>query len=531
MRYFFTILILILGALPVEFSAAQEKSKASKRATQSTIYNAASLINSRTDCENGDAGGFPCQGVDLLSFLSVEDLRGGFDVSSSETNDIWGWTDPVSGSEYALVGMTGGTSFVDVTDADNPEVIGFLPTHTFESVWRDIKVYENHAFIVADGALDHGIQIFDLNQLRGVATPPVLFQETAHYDAFGSAHNIVINEETGYAYVVGARSSGTTCGGGLHMVDIRVPASPTFAGCFADTRTGSRRTGYTHDAQCVLYNGPDEEHRGKEICFGSNETALSIADVSDKSNPVSLSFASYPNVAYSHQGWLTEDHRFFYMNDELDESRFPSTRTLIWDVQDLDDPILADEFFGNAAAIDHNLYVNGSYMYQANYTSGIRILNIQDPLNPVETGFFDVYEDDPRDLFSGTWSSYPFFESGVLITTSIYQGLFVLDPGKALNTSVEGGRVANEGSFIEPAFPNPFQEESVLRLQLDESQQVSVRVYDILGREVALLFEGIVAAGVTQPVVFRRADLPGGKYFVHARGERFWDIQIVTVVR
>ncbi len=43
-------------------------------------------------------------------------------------NDIWGWADPMTGREYALMGMTDGTAFVDVTDPDNPAVLGKLPT-------------------------------------------------------------------------------------------------------------------------------------------------------------------------------------------------------------------------------------------------------------------------------------------------------------------------------------------------------------------------------------------------------------------
>ena len=192
----------------------------------------------------------------------------------------------MTGKEYALVGRIDGTGFVDVTDPTNPIYVANLPTQTIPSGWRDIKTYANHAFIVADDSLDHGMQIFDLTKLRNVTSPPVTFPATAHYDRINSAHNIAINEETGYAYIVGAGGGGETCGGGLHIVDIRDPVNPSFVGCFADTSTGRNRTGYTHDVQCVIYHGPDAEHQGREICFGSNETALSIADVTDKQRPM-----------------------------------------------------------------------------------------------------------------------------------------------------------------------------------------------------------------------------------------------------
>ena len=382
----------------------------------------------RVDCEEGTALHFGCTNVDLLAFMPISDLGG---ESGIRLNDIWGWTDPETGREFAIVGRTNGTAFVDISSPSDPVFVGDLPLTegARPSSWRDIKVYNNHAFIVADGAGPHGMQVFDLTQLRDVPAPPATFEALTTYDGVGSSHNIVINEATGYAYIVGAGGSGESCGGGLHMVNIQDPANPVFEGCFADTETGRSGTGYSHDAQCVIYNGPDADYSGKEICFNSNETALSISDVTDKENPVAISNATFPNVSYAHQGWLTEDQSFFYMNDELDELgiRIDRTRTMIWDVSDLDDPQLAREFFSENTSSDHNLYIRDNLMYQSNYGSGLRIFDITDMTNPVEVGFFDtitVAPDEPG--FIGSWSNYPFFESGTIVVTSIGEGLFLV---------------------------------------------------------------------------------------------------------
>ncbi|CAN5741490.1 choice-of-anchor B family protein [soil metagenome] len=389
----------------------------------------ASVTGGEVRCSaDGTAAGFDCRDVELLSFLSIPDLGGDRGIS---VNDIWGWTDPENGREYALVGRIDGTSFVDVSDPTNPVYVGNLPktAESPASSWRDIKVYRNHAYVVADGAGPHGIQVLDLTRLRQFNGTPLQLTTDAHYRRVNSVHNIVINEESGFAYAVGASSGGETCGGGLHMIDIREPKHPRFVGCFADTQTGRASTGYSHDAQCVMYRGPDERYNGREICLGSNETALSIADVTDKTNPRALSRASYPNVAYSHQGWLTEDHRFFYMNDELDEMGGVTdrTRTLVWDVTDLEDPQLINQHMGVEATIDHNLYVRGNLMYQSNYKSGLRILDVSDPANPTEVAFFDTLPIGDNDTgFAGSWSNYPYFESGIIIVSSIGEGLFVL---------------------------------------------------------------------------------------------------------
>ncbi len=396
------------------------------------FFNTASEITSitgeMTECESGAAGIFPCAEVDMISFLTRQEIgaRRGIQV-----NDVWGWEDPETGREYALVGRTDGTSFIDLTDPHHPVYLGDLPktSSANQSLWRDIKVYKDHAFIVADGAGAHHMQIFDLTQLRGL-TEPQVFTETALYRGIYSSHNIIINEETGFAYAVGSDSGGETCGGALHMINIQDPLNPTFAGCFADTRTGGRGTGATHDAQCVTYDGPDREYLGREICLSSNGNALSIADVTEKDAPVALSVARYPNVAYTHQGWLTEDHRYFYLNDEGDEASevVETTRTLIFDVSDLEDPILAGEYFGPSSAIDHNLYIRGDIMYQTNYVEGLRIVDISDPENPMEVGHFDTVPYGPNDNSPvlGAWSNYPYFKSGTIVVTSGREGVFFL---------------------------------------------------------------------------------------------------------
>ena len=373
-----------------------------------------------TSCANGSAAGFPCSGIDYVSHLSP----GQMGLTIGIVNDMWGWTDPMTGTEWALVGHSQGTSFVSLADPDDPIHAGFLPytEGAFESTWRDIKVYRDHAFIVSDAAGPHGMQVVDLAQLRGITTMPSRVELLTVYDRIHSAHNLVINEETGFAYSVGGAGGGETCGGGLHMIDIRDPANPVFAGCFADTSTGQRGTGYTHDATCVVYKGPDTEHRGKEICFGSNESALSIADVTDKNAPAALASTSYPGVSYSHQAWLDDAHEYLYMNDEFDEYRedINATRTIVWDISDLDDPVVVHEFLGTTQAVDHNLYIVGNLMYQSNYLSGLRVIDISDRDSPREVAYFDVEPDgENTPQLAGSWSNYPFFESGIIGVTSM----------------------------------------------------------------------------------------------------------------
>jgi choice-of-anchor B domain-containing protein len=389
----------------------------------------ASVTEGKVDCEDGEAGEFDCDEVDMLSFLTRADVGAKRGIQMS---DVWGWTDPETGFEYAIIGRTDGTSFVSLANPEAPRYLGDLP-HTASgnrSLWRDMKTYRNYVYIVADGAGAHHMQIFDLTRLRDV-TSPQLFDEDNIYRGVYSTHNLFINEETGFAYAVGSDSGGETCGGALHMMDLSSdPLHPEFVGCFNEPRTGRNGSGATHDVQCVVYRGPDTDYAGQEVCLSANGTALSIADVTDKSNPVGISVADYPNTAYTHQGWLTEDHRFFYLNDEGDEASeiVDATRTMIFDLTDLDEPVLAGEYFADNSAIDHDLYIKGNLMYQTNYLAGLRLIDISDPESPVEVGSFDTVPYGPNDNSPvlGAWSSYPYFESGVIVVTSGREGVFFL---------------------------------------------------------------------------------------------------------
>lgn len=388
----------------------------------------ASVSGERAVCgavEDGFVGVYPCNSIDLLAFVSLADLGS---APGADGSDIWGWTDPLTNREYVLMTQMDGTSYVDISDPMNPLVLVFIPAQVPDfrrQFWRDVKVFDNHAFIVGDRG-DHGMQVFDLTRLRGLHENYegiTQMEPDAFYDEFGPCHNIVINEETGYAYCVGS----TTCRGGLHMVDIARPKDPQFAGCASND-------GYIHDAECIVYDGPDDRYTGQEICFGYNEDSLTIYDVTDKAYPCVVSRTEYDNSAYTHQGWLTDDRRFMLMNDELDEfegdNKDNNTLTFIWDVQSLTDPVQFARYYSPVVSIDHNIYIEGQFAYMSNYGSGLRVNDISRIADGVleEVAFFDVHPENDTAEFFGTWSNYPYFESGVVAVSSIERGLFLLKP-------------------------------------------------------------------------------------------------------
>jgi choice-of-anchor B domain-containing protein len=386
------------------------------------------LVGREIKCRNGKIRIFDCKDITLLSYLPQG-------VMDSDTlTDIWGWIDSATQREFVIVGHGGGTAFVEITDPLNPRYLGKLPLHegSNPSRLRGVKVYKNYAFIVCDEAGPHGMQVFDLTQLLKIKDAPAVLRETAHYARIGSAHNIVIDTATGFAFTVSGNSGGETCGGGLHMIDIRTPTAPTFAGCYPETLGGSRSRGSIHDAQCVVYHGPDQRYHGREICLNSAGDGLGIVDVTDKQRPQAISVGRYPNTGFAHQGWLTEDQRYFFLDDEEDEAqRGGPTRTIVFDLRDLTDPVVAKEFFGTTDAMDHNLFVRGHYVYESNNFAGLRVLDISDPVNPKEVSYFDPSPaDDNVPAYAGSWGNYPYFKNGVIALpnnrSQVGNGLFIL---------------------------------------------------------------------------------------------------------
>jgi choice-of-anchor B domain-containing protein len=378
----------------------------------------AALKPSVIACVDGMAGQYPCHNVHLLAHLSLEEM--GADIPHVHGNDHWGWTDPQTGRDYVLFGLTNATAFVDITDREHPRYLGQLPGHDpLHSEYRDIQVYENYAYITADIPTLSGLQVFDLTQLRNVINPPVVFAETNHYAGFGAGHTLWINQASAYLYVFRSDS----CGGEVHMVDLQDPSNPAFAGCF------EAEDAPLSEGECLIYDGPDAAYHGRELCFIGSDDNVSIGDVTDKSAPVQIATEIYDGISRAHQGMLAADRHYWVLSDIEDEERLGNnTRTHLFDVSDVDDPIYLGYYEHPTTATDHNLYIVGDLVFQANWQAGLRILNIAGLPNTAlaEVGYFDIVPGGESHAHAGAFSNYPFWGDGVVTVSGSQEGLFIL---------------------------------------------------------------------------------------------------------
>ncbi len=355
----------------------------------------------------GPSVAFPSNGIQLLSWLLVTD----FDPTMTSANDCWGYVSP-SGREYAIIGLSDGTGFVEVSSPSNPQIVAILPGPN--SIWRDIKTFQSFAYAVSEAG--GGIQVFDMTQIdNGVVT----LANTVVTGGTTATHNVALNVDSGFLYRCGG-GGGTI---GLRIYDLSNPANPTFVAQWNNR--------YVHDAQIVTYTtGP---FAGREVAFCFSEVAagggtpgINILDVTNKANIIQMSFFQYSSPAFSHQGWLSPDRQFLYTNDELDEIDFGTpTTTRVINVSNLNSPFEVGTFTNGSSSIDHNLYTVGNLIYESNYRSGLRIYDATNPAAPVEVAFFDTYPPDDNANFNGLWNNYPFLPSGIVIGSDIEKGLFV----------------------------------------------------------------------------------------------------------
>ncbi len=399
---------------------------------------------------SGAAGGQPAinftsRGVDLLAWIPLPDFDGPVGSDSNAANDIWGYVSP-SGSEYAIIGLQRGVGFVDVTTPTDPQIVaGFSASFT---TWRDIKTFGHHAYVVADGSAKD-LQVYDLSQIdSGTVT-------LANTVTTTPTHNVAIDTASGYLYRTGSTGSAAK---GLMIYDLNAdPVNPPLVGQWADR--------YVHDAQVVTYtSGPNA---GKQVAFafaengtGGADAALDILDVTDKSNIQLISRTPYSNNGFSHQGWLSTDGQYVYLNDEFDESKDPdiaSTTTRVIDVGDLANPFEVGTFTNGNRAVDHNLFTRDGLIYEANYRSGLRVFDASNPVAPVEVAFFDTQPGSDNPNFTGLWGNYPFLPSGIVLGSDIGNGLFIwqvnAQPARAWGSQTTGGSWTNGSNWATGTAP------------------------------------------------------------------------------
>jgi choice-of-anchor B domain-containing protein len=349
--------------------------------------------------------------VFAMSFISLMTFAQNLNVAfvgqlqyTEDANDIWGYKDTISGIEYALVGLRGGTSIVSLANPANPVQVGYVAGAN--STWRDIKTWGQYAYVTTDVGTD-GLTVIDLSNLSNGVTStnwqPTL-TVNGQTGVFEKAHNIWM-DENGYAYISGANLGN----GGVMILDVHTtPGTPIYL--------GTTPNNYSHDCYArgdTLYTA--------DIYVGE----FTVYDVSNKANPVYL--GSQPTeLAFAHNVWLSDDGQTLFTTDEK-----PNAPVGAYDVSNPSNIVELDQFRPlqtlGQGVIPHNVHVWDDYLIVSYYTDGLILVDASRPGNLIEVGNFDTYISSSGG-FNGSWGAYPYLPSGMIIVSDINSGLYIFQP-------------------------------------------------------------------------------------------------------
>lgn len=366
-------------------------------------------------------------------------------------NDCWGYTAP-NGREYALLGVSNGTSIIDITDAANAVEVEFIPSPS--STWKDIKTYQSYAYVVTEAANE--MQVIDLSNLPNSAT-----LVNTYTNFVTNPHNLYIDEQAGILY--GAEDF--NFGQSIRMINLADPVNPVELHAFgSDCHDMFAQDGILYVAEGV-------------------DGTIGIFDVSNTSVvPPLINRVSIPSPGYVHNVWVTEDNNYMMSTEET------STKTVkMWDIRDLNNVQLLNDYLG-PNDLAHNAHIKGDYCYLSHYSAGLRIVNIADPSNIFEEEFYDT---------PSAWGAWPFFDSGKILISDVPSGLYVVYfPGAEITTTGINDDEAIPAEFeLKANYPNPFNPTTTIEYSLASTAFVQLDIYNISGQKVKTLANDTQAAG------------------------------------
>ncbi len=407
-------------------------------------------------------------------------LTGGAYVSG-----CWGWTDTLTGKEYALLGNMNGTAVVEITDNNAITERAFVPGPI--SKWRELQTWSHYAYVVSEGG--GGTQIIDLSYLPDSVHLVKGFIYTDSTNSTVRSHTIQVRD--GYMYLNGSVTWGG--GNGVVIFSLADPENPLFLSRYSAGH-------YIHD--CFVRH--DTMYAAAIYGVG-----VEIVDVTDKSFPQLLYTISYPGSG-THNCATTADGAFLLTTDEINAT--PKTLK-IWDLRNPPSFPKVAEYTGDPTTIVHNVFVKDTLAIMSYYKAGAKIVDIADPENPVEIAGYDTFPDslDQTGTYTGAWSVYPFFPSGKIIIGDMVSGLYVIDlAGAATSVPPEQGVPAR--FTLEQNYPNPFNPATEIHFDLPGPGFVTLRIYDLLGRHVNTLVEEARGPGHYSST-WNAAKSPSGVYY------------------
>lgn len=418
--------------------------------------------------------------------------------TSTMYSAIWGYTAD-DGREYAILGCPNGTAFYDITDTTNIVEVDFLPGLT--SSWREMKTFGKFAYIVSE-ASGSGLQIVNLKYLPD----SVSLVNTFLFTGYSRTHTI--SQSGPYLYLNG----GDYGVGGIFVLDLsenpRVPV-----------KRGEWEVEYIHDCRVV-----NDTIWGAGIFDGN----IYVIDAVNKDSLRTINnWLNIPEPG-PHNTALSSDRKHLFVTDEIGGD----PRLLkVWDVQDIMNPVQVATWqpTGITTSVVHNIETYGNYAVVAHYTAGVRLLNITNPVIPVEIAWYDTYPADNSFNYNGCWGVY-MFPSGKIIASDRQTGLYVFRSNQVFVGGGNNNQSVPEQFKLSQNYPNPFNPVTRISYSVPKNVYVTLKVYNIIGKEVATLIDRFETAG-EHSFTYDAANMPSGAYFYTLKAGDYTETKKMVLVK
>ena len=383
-------------------------------------------------------------------------------------SSVWGWVDPKNKKEYAIIGGSDGTYFIDVTDRTSPTLKDFVPGRRDSCIWREYKTYKNFLYAVSDDAVDihnqNSMQIIDMSYLPD-SVHVVYDQDTLS----PRTHSLFIDEINAKLYLNSTYLQNHGGHSNMAILSLANPKAPTLIRKLEDDFPASDNV---HD--CYV--------RNDTIYASSSYGGMFIYKFTGTKFILLASLTKYLEQGYNHSSALTANGKTLIFTDEVPARQ--SVKAL--DVSDFGNLSVLNYFKPTAGdtATPHNPFIrNGdnSRVVIAYYQDGVQIFDISNPSKVTRTGYFDTNPTDcpyyPNSNYTGCWGVYVDLPSGIILASDMQSGLFVLD------AAASGMGIPYISSvFTASIFPNPATENTQLELTLSTSEIINYQVTDLTGK-------------------------------------------------
>lgn len=409
---------------------------------------------------------YPSQNISMTGSIAPNTVDMGPD--NRKYSGCWGWKQTSTNKEYAIVGGSNGTYFIDISSPATPSVSAFVPGKT-GCTWREIKTYQNYCYVISDDAFPNTFQIIDMSTLPSTVT--VVHDGITYFER---AHTLWVDGNK--LYVAGLTYS-TSAASAMNVYSLATPTAPLLL------------RSVNQDISTSLFNYVHDMYVRNDTVFASTGySGMYILKLTAANTFTQLgSYTGYASSAYNHSSMLTQDAKYLLFCDEV-----PGSLPIKFvNVQNFSNVQPVQTFQPHTGTTPHNPYLIGNkWAIVSCYQDGLNIYDISQPGNAALSGYFDTYPQGGfntgnynGDDYRGNWGAYPYLPSGIIIAVDMQNGVFLLDATAAFANPVGvKNNVASPNSFI--VYPNPA--DKMISVNYSTSNSSKVQLRNTLGQ---LVFE------------------------------------------